>query len=265
MCGISAVIGNYAPIKAMLLTLNQLERGVQGCGMAYICNNKLKVIKEPCHPYVFFDMHLNELRENSKIAICHNRLPSAGAVKYENTHPFLDCNKNFALIHNGHAFLYKNRELLIQNGHKILGETDSETLTHLLEELYKEHKDMIKALKELTKNYLSGNIIVLTKDKKLYLAKSGYNDLHIAIAKNELYIASSLKAIRKALKSLDIKKYKIKEIRNNTIVEIKKLKIKFYKVRIPYKTVIKSWFKKYNSDYYYDSYYENLFSNYYYF
>jgi glucosamine--fructose-6-phosphate aminotransferase (isomerizing) len=258
MCGISAVIGNNAPLKAILLTLNQLERGTEGCGIAYICNDKLKVIKEPCHPLEFFDMHLNELKENSKIAICHNRLPSAGSVKYENTHPFIDCNNYFALIHNGHAFLYENRKLLIENGHKISGETDSEVLTHLLEELYKEHKDMVKALKELTKNYLSGNIIVLTKDGKLYLAKSGYNNLHLAIAKNEIYIASSLNAIRKALKSLDIRKYKVKEIKNNTVVEIKKLKIKFYKIRKP----IIQWIKKFYPDYYYDSYYENLFSNY---
>ena len=231
MCGISAVYGVNAPLKSMLIILNQLERGRQGSGVAYTCNNKIRIVKEPIDPVEFFNKRLYEINVNANVAIAHNRLPSAGSVAYRNTHPFLACTKEFALAHNGHCFVTHLRSYIKQLGHNVQGETDSEILTHILEELYREHKDMLKAVGELTANYLLGAIVVLTKDGYIYASKSGHYPLHYALAKDEIYIGSTRKAVEALIKMLNIKEYQIIEVGHNEVIEIKDSYINHYIVR----------------------------------
>jgi glucosamine--fructose-6-phosphate aminotransferase (isomerizing) len=170
MCGIAAVYGDFAAVKSLLLTLNQLERGRQGCGVAYVTNNHIKILKEPIDPTLFSEIWIKELNVNTKVAISHNRLPSVGKVSYENTHPFLSCDNNFAFAHNGHRYNHYLRDQLKANGHEIIGETDSEILMHILEDRLKEHGDMPTAIQDLILNHLNGTIVILTKKGELYIA-----------------------------------------------------------------------------------------------
>jgi len=221
MCGISAVYGDNAPIKAMILTLNQLERGTQGCGVAYMCNSRLEVIKEPIHPVKFMDRHLYRLNVNTRLAIAHKRMPSVGKVAYRNTHPFVSCDWYFALAHNGHSFLGGIRKWLIKYGHRFQGETDSEVLTHVLEELTNEQGDMFRALRELVIDYLSGAVVVLTCDGEILAGKSGYQPLHYAVAGKEVYIASTEYAVKKLLKLLDIKEVEVVSVEDGEVIRVK--------------------------------------------
>jgi len=222
MCGIAAVYGEYAPIKSLLLTLNQLERGTKGCGIAYITDNRIKILKEPIHPILFSEIWLNEISVNTKVAIAHNRLPSIGKISYENTHPFLSCDNYFAFAHNGHSINHTLRPQLTAKGHEILGETDSEILMHLLEDRISEHIDIVTALQDLILTHLNGTIEVLTKEGEIYLARSGYQPLHYTIVENEVYAASSATAIKSTLKTLNKTVDKITAIQDGEIVIIKK-------------------------------------------
>jgi len=221
MCGIAAVYGEYAAVKSLLLTLNQLERGKQGCGVAYLINSKIKILKEPIHPILFSEIWVKELNINTNVAIAHNRLPSVGRVSYENTHPFLSCSKTFAFAHNGHAINGNLRPLLKAKGHVILGETDSEILMHTLEDYLKEHGDMTTAIQDLILNYLNGTIAVLTKKGELYFAKSGFQPLHYSMVDGEVYMASSANAIRSTLRSIGKTKFEIKEVKDGEVVIVK--------------------------------------------
>ena len=220
MCGISAAYGTYAPIKALYMLTKQLERGTLGTGIAYICKNQIRIIKEPIHPLRFYDKHSLELKVNSQIAIAHNRLPSKGKVTYVNTHPFMDCKGNFALVHNGHCWIEELRDYIIANGHKVYGETDSELLTHLLEELYEEYNDMIYAIEQLAHLWLNGAIAVLTKDGKIYSCRTNHNPVHYTTIRNEVYLASTYRAVKSLLETLNLKKYNIKRLQINQILEI---------------------------------------------
>jgi len=218
MCGIAAVYGEYAAVKSLLLTLNQLERGKQGCGVAYLINSKIKILKEPIHPILFSEIWIKELNINTNVAISHNRLPSVGRVSYENTHPFLSCDNTFAFAHNGHTINGNLRPQLKAKGHVVLGETDSEILMHLLEDCLKEHGDMATAIQDLILNYLNGTIAVLTKKGELYFAKSGFQPLHYTITEGEVYMASSANAIRTTLRSIGKTKFEIKEVKDGEVV-----------------------------------------------
>jgi len=250
MCGVSAVYGSYAPIKAMLMTLNQLERGVQGCGVAYICKNSLKIVKEPTHPVSFMSRRLYDLNVDVKLAIAHNRQPSLGKVCMENTHPFLSCDGYFALAHNGHAFISELRTWLKQNNHKFEGETDSEILAHTLEEYFKDTKSMLEAIAQLTVNYLSGSIVVLTLDNELYCAKSGAYPLHYAVHHGEVYVASTKKAIEKLLNILNINDCEIIEVLDSEVLKIKNGKVDHYIVEAPKKPKAYTWNSFPESDFY---------------
>jgi len=242
MCGVSAVNGEYAPIKAMLMTLNQLERGTQGCGVAYMCNSSIKIVKEPTHPIAFVNARLYDINVDSRLAIAHNRLPSVGRVCMENTHPFISCDKHFALAHNGHAFVSTLRKWLKENNHKVLGETDSEILAHTLEEYYKETNDMLQAIGQLTINYLSGTIVVLTKDEELYCAKSGFYPLHYAVHDGEVYVASTKKAIERLLNALNVKNCEIVEVNDSEALKIKDGKAEHYEIEAPRKHEGFTWY-----------------------
>jgi len=250
MCGVSAVYGSYAAIKAMLMTLNQLERGVQGCGVAYICNGSIKIVKEPTHPVVFMSARLYNINVDSKLAIAHNRQPSIGKVCMENTHPFLSCDGYFALAHNGHAFVSDLRKWLKENNHKVLGDTDSEVLAHTLEEYYKETNDMLQAIGQLTVNYLSGTIVVLTKDKELYCAKSGSYPLHYAVPEGEVYVASTKKAVESLLNALNVKNCEVIEVKDSEALKIKNGEVEHYEIEAPEKPKSFTWYDYSYSDFY---------------
>lgn len=221
MCGISAVFGEYAIAKSIYMTLNQLERGTMGCGVAYTYNNKIVVVKEPIHPIAFAFKHMNKMNINVNLAIAHNRLPSAGAVSYVNTHPFTDCYAQFALAHNGHAIRAQIKKNAMRDDHVMLGETDSEVLTHILEELLLEHGDMVEALKELMDKYLTGAIVVITKNNELYACKCGHYPLHYAVCNDEVYVASTKYAIACLLHTLGADGVEIEALEEGYVLSVR--------------------------------------------
>jgi glucosamine--fructose-6-phosphate aminotransferase (isomerizing) len=219
MCGIDAVMGRNAIIKALLITLGQLERGTKGTGVAYISNNKIKIVKEPTHPLTFFTKYFDVLNNQSDVAISHNRAPSQGIVSYENTHPFLACDKSFALIHNGTSWNNDERQYLAKLGHKFQGQTDSEVLMHILEEYYLATNDYVEALQKLVNYNLSGAIIILTKEGEIYATKRGYEPLNYVKVNGEVYLASVPQAIANIIKGT--KDYQIVRVKSKQIVRVR--------------------------------------------
>ena len=145
----------------------------------------------------------------------------------ENTHPFMSCSKEFAFAHNGHAFVTYLRTYLLEAGHRIHGETDSEVLMHLLEQYLEECGDMVEAIKELVENNLSGTIVILVRDGEIYAARSGFNPLHYAVKDGEVYIASS----REAVKSLIGGGVRVFEVVDGGIVKVENGRVSRYRAK----------------------------------
>ena len=138
MCGITGAVGLKDISNVLFDSIRNLEyRGYDSCGVA-LMNGKSIIVKKNVGGVGDVYQRENILRHSSHLGIAHTRWATHGQVTRNNTHPFLSCDNNFAVIHNGiisnHQEL-KNR--LQREGHRFLSDTDTEVIPHLLENSYK--------------------------------------------------------------------------------------------------------------------------------
>lgn len=135
MCGIVGYVGTRDIASVLLGGLWRLEyRGYDSSGIAVINNGELSIRKIPGK--------LSELEElikrepvKGKAGIGHTRWATHGVPHEMNTHPFVDCNEEIALVVNGIVENYITlREALEAKGHIFRSLTDSEVIVHLIEE-----------------------------------------------------------------------------------------------------------------------------------
>ena len=198
MCGITGYIGkNKNAIKVIIDGLEALEyRGYDSAGIAYITDNKLKVIKEKGKI-----VNLKEkvdLNIKSTLGIGHTRWATHGEPSKENSHPHT-VNK-FTVVHNGIIENYLElKDTLLKNGYTFNSTTDTEVACAYIDYLYKEEKDILKTLNKATKifrgSYALGIICIDDLDNLYAVRKT--SPLIIAKGDGENYIASDVPAILK--------------------------------------------------------------------
>lgn len=207
MCGIAGYIGEETNGKVLFEMLKRLEyRGYDSCGITYISNKKIFVHKDKGR--------INELEtvvKPEKISffngIAHTRWATHGIPSKENAHPHLDCEKNFAVIHNGIIEDYKLlREKLLKLGHKFSSETDTEVIVHLIEEHYKKEKNFevafFRAMQELKGGFAIASISTFEEDKILIARNE--SPLIVGLGSGENYIASDIPAVLPKTKEIII-------------------------------------------------------------
>lgn len=199
MCGINAVLlkrGNNAPELAVLIARKQTERGTSSTGVAWLSGNEVKLKKQLGPPAKF------EVQAKSYIAIGHNRAPSVGKITVQNAHPFMSCDKSFALVHNGTFTNYLLIKTLLNGKHQWEGETDSEVLMHCVEEL-KERGIPMEDILEL----INERLLILHQDGSIW----GYSDGELEIIEDEsgFYVANTKQAIREVIGEKEVKVYDI--------------------------------------------------------
>ena len=144
MCGIIGYTGYRQASSVLLDALKRLEyRGYDSAGIA-ILTPTLEVYKKK-----------GEIKELEKVlpqvpghvGVGHTRWASCGKPSDENAHPFRDCGKGIAIVHNGIIENYMSlKKMLEGEGHKFSSQTDTEVIVHLLEKFYE--GDMHEALKK---------------------------------------------------------------------------------------------------------------------
>ncbi len=198
MCGITGYIGkNNKAIKVVMDGLEALEyRGYDSAGIAYIKNDKLNIIKEQ-GKIINLKSKLN-LNEKSNLAIGHTRWATHGSPNKTNAHPHKQ--GKFTIVHNGIIENYiELKQELINNGYKFKSSTDTEVAAAFLDYLYKQEKDILKALSKATQifrgSYALG--IICSDDLNTLYALRKTSPLIIAKGNSENYIASDVPAILK--------------------------------------------------------------------
>lgn len=199
MCGIIGYIGNR-DIKSVLLNgLYKLEyRGYDSAGIASLGNGSLSLYKA-VGKIKDLENSLNGTSVSGAIGLGHTRWATHGEPSLANAHPHIDCRGSVAVVHNGIIENYDVlKDRLTKAGHQFRSETDTEVISHLVEEeLSKDSYNLEiavrNALKQIKGSYAIG--IASTYDKERFIAARCGSPLVIGLGKGENFIASDIPAI----------------------------------------------------------------------
>ena len=195
MCGIVGYVGKEKALPKVLSGLKFLEyRGYDSAGIAYLCDNKIKITKEVGR--ISSLEKLIDLKTDTYMAIGHTRWATHGSPSICNSHPH-QVGK-FTVVHNGIIENYlKLKEELKKKGIKFLSSTDTEVIPALLNYYYEEEKDILKTIQKVI-NVLDGSFalgIICDDDKEhIYAVRRG-SPLIIALSSDGNFLASDVPAI----------------------------------------------------------------------
>jgi len=222
MCGIVGYIGNKNAAPVLIRALKKLEyRGYDSAGIAIYSGDEIIVKKAKgalknlaekitgeVIPYTTKDKEFDgaELALFDKtsnfvdgsMGIGHTRWATHGEPSDTNSHPHTSNDGSISIVHNGIIENYAALKAKLQaEGVVFHSQTDTEVAAQLIAKIYKEEKDIfkavIKALHTLEGSYALG---VLCKDypDRIICARKE-SPLVVGLGKGENFIASDVPAI----------------------------------------------------------------------
>ncbi len=195
MCGIIGYIGEREVVPLLINGLKKLEyRGYDSAGICVIQKGELELIKKKGR--------ISELEKEEKlkkifgeVGIAHTRWATHGKPDEINSHPHLDCKNEISIVHNGIIENYSSlKKILLKEGHKIISETDSEIIAHLIEKFYE--SDLEEAVTKATRllEGAFGLAVISKKEEKIVIAKRG-SPILIGVGEHEMFVASDVSPI----------------------------------------------------------------------
>jgi len=207
MCGIIAYIGDKYCKDIIINGLKRLEyRGYDSAGIAILMpdnenngnspQNRIAIVKQ-AGKIKDLEESMKDMDFDSHTGIGHTRWATHGAPTQVNAHPHADCTGKIAVVHNGIIENYAEiKEELLQKGHKFISETDTEVLSHLLEE-YNNDGDLLASMQKLIRKIKgSGAIVALSADfpDEIVGARLA-SPLILGIGKDGNFLASDIPAV----------------------------------------------------------------------
>ncbi len=197
MCGIIGYVGPSEAYPILLDGLGRLEyRGYDSAGVATIVASGKLEVRRAKGKLENLRLLLADSPLEGHIGMGHTRWATHGRPSEENAHPHRA--GPVAVIHNGivENFVELRTELLAR-GHKLRSETDTELISHLIEEKLKTGRGLTEAVREAVMRLRgSFSIVVLseTEPDKLIAAKTA-TPLVLGLGDGENFIASDIPAI----------------------------------------------------------------------
>jgi glucosamine--fructose-6-phosphate aminotransferase (isomerizing) len=145
---------------------------------------------------------------DGSIGLGHTRWATHGKQSVENAHPHFDCTKSISIVHNGIIENYVSlHEQLIEKGHILSSETDSELIAHLLEDMRNDHIENSAKLFTKLVNQLEGMfalvILFVAEPDRLFFVRKG-SPLCVGIDQGSICIASDVLAFSHTAKEMVI-------------------------------------------------------------
>jgi glucosamine--fructose-6-phosphate aminotransferase (isomerizing) len=195
MCGIFGYVGKRADAGRIVLRgIKNLEyRGYDSWGIAQMIDGEISIEKRVGK---IGEVNHDRFLDLCSLAIAHTRWATHGGVTKANAHPQLSCGGEIALVHNGIIENYHElREELQGKGHRFQSETDTEVISHLIEENLKRSESFAEAVR-LACLRLQGRYAFLTMRKgvqELVAVRTG-SPLIVGVGEGEVFIASDIPA-----------------------------------------------------------------------
>jgi glutamine---fructose-6-phosphate transaminase (isomerizing) len=197
MCGIVGYIGEREAPAILIGALRRLEyRGYDSAGIATLTGSGHLEIRRAVGKLDNLQRMLEASPLSGQIGIGHTRWATHGRPSENNAHPHKA--GPVAVIHNGIIENYVAlREMLLRRGHKLKSETDSELISHLIEERLKREETLTAAVRAAVRELRgSFSIVVIseTEPDKLVAAKTA-TPLVLGIGEGENFVASDIPAL----------------------------------------------------------------------
>ncbi|MEK7664032.1 MAG: glutamine--fructose-6-phosphate transaminase (isomerizing) [Patescibacteria group bacterium] len=202
MCGIIGYIGKNEALPLILEGLRKESyRGYDSSGIAvfdHLANSGQGKIN--CIKSVGKLENLEEKLQSQyllgNIGIGHNRWATHGNVTENNAHPHSDCKQNIFVAHNGIIENYQAlKEILEAKGHKFSSETDTEVLSHLIENFFRGNlEDAVRKSLALVRGAYAVTVIS-NKDPQKIVAARFSAPLVVSMSDSGGFVASDPAAI----------------------------------------------------------------------
>lgn len=167
MCGIVAYLGKEEAYPILIKGLKRLEyRGYDSAGVALLGPDDLTLHK--CKGKVSdLEEHIGQQDHIGFAGIGHTRWATHGPPNDVNAHPHLSGDGKLALIHNGIIENYAPlKEELTKRGHVFKSDTDTEVLTHLIEDIKKQTGVSLFEAVRIALNEVVGAYAIVVLDKE---------------------------------------------------------------------------------------------------
>jgi glutamine---fructose-6-phosphate transaminase (isomerizing) len=191
MCGIVGYVGSREAFPIIIKGLQRLEyRGYDSAGVALMDGTVYKKQGKVAELLAF----TQDKNTASTIGIGHTRWATHGVPNDVNAHPHTSQSKSIALIHNGIIENYDSiKAELVARGHAFESDTDTEVLTHLIEEVkQQEGASLFEAVRLALGEVIGAYAIAVIENgnpNEIVVAKKG-SPLVIGVGENEFFLAS---------------------------------------------------------------------------
>jgi glucosamine--fructose-6-phosphate aminotransferase (isomerizing) len=207
MCGIVGYAGGRQAVPILLDGLKRLEyRGYDSAGVAVVSDGKIGLTRS-VGKLANLDAMLTLQPLSGFMGLGHTRWATHGGPSVVNAHPHTDCAGELAVIHNG--IIENHAELkaeLCAGGHVFKSATDTEVLSHLIEEALRHlepsaarEADLTAALRESLKKVRGAYAlaVIWTQVPGTIIAAKSDSPLVIGLGVGENFMASDVPALLK--------------------------------------------------------------------
>ena len=196
MCGIVGYVGPRLATPLLVEGLKRLEyRGYDSAGVAIMNGVGVETVKE-AGKISKLEAMLASNPVQGTTGIAHTRWATHGPPNQINAHPHVSDDGTIAVVHNG---IIENatalKKMLEARGYKFRSDTDTEVLSHLIEELFDGNLEdaVIAALHQVEGTY--GIAVVSSVDSHKIVAARKGSPLLVGIGDGEFFVASDVSAI----------------------------------------------------------------------
>jgi glucosamine--fructose-6-phosphate aminotransferase (isomerizing) len=196
MCGIVGYVGPRDAVSVILGGLTRLEyRGYDSAGIAVVRDGML-IRRRAAGKLRRLEESLRAAPIDGVFGIGHTRWATHGRPSEENAHPHQDCEGRIVVVHNGIIENYiALKHQLIERRHRIVTQTDTEVIAHLVEDHYQGSllQAVQRAIAEL-KGIYALVLLHINEPQRLVAARMG-PPMVIGLGDHEHFLASDIPAL----------------------------------------------------------------------